>query len=107
MAVRTRHLNLRFGAPGATTVRDVLGDPKAWPYCISDDRDGIPDLGGAVILDVFIAKQRLFVHLRAGEGTEVVAVFFIEDQDVRERIAHALPTGSRVSTALGTPLHSH
>jgi hypothetical protein len=87
---------------GETTVRDVLGDPKAWPFCISDDPDGMPDLRRATILDVFITHQRLFLYLRGSTGTQAVAVFFIEDQDLRERAAQALQCGGQVEAALKT-----
>ena len=81
-------------------VRDVLGDPVAWPFCISDDVNGIPDLHEAIIRDVFVAQQRLFLYLRGVTGSETVAVFFIDDQDLRERTAEALRTGSDVAAAL-------
>lgn len=85
---------------GGTTLRDVLGDPKSWPYCISDERDGIPDLRKATVLDVFITAQRLFIYLRESTGTEAVAVFHIEDQDLRERAKQSLPIGAQVEDAL-------
>ena len=80
----------------------MLGDPKAWPYCISDERDAIPDLRRATILDVFITAQRLFLYLRESTGTQAVAIFYIEDQDLRERAKQSLPIGAQVEEALKT-----
>ena len=87
---------------GGSTLRDVLGDPTAWPFCISDERDRIPDLRTARILDVFVTQQRLFLYLRASTGVQAVAVFHIEDQDLRERVAQSLRIGAQVEAALKT-----
>ena len=84
----------------ATTVRDVLGDPKAWPFCISDDLNGIPDLRDANIVDVFVTRQRLFLYMIGATGTAAVAVFFVEDQELREKTADALQIGAKVAAAL-------
>ena len=101
MARRVSHRHVQPArVPDEWTVRDVLGDPVAWPFCISDDVNGIPDLREAIIRDVFIAQQRLFLYLRGVTGSETVAVFFIDDQELRERTAEALQTGSDVAAAL-------
>ncbi|HEU4692395.1 MAG TPA: hypothetical protein VFS23_28730 [Vicinamibacterales bacterium] len=100
MIPSNRHQGFGGQAPGEMTVRDVIGEPKAWPFCISDDLNGIPDLGGATILHVFTTPRRLLIHLRGTAGSEAMALFYIEDQDVRERTAQALRTATNVVAAL-------
>ena len=91
-------------AVDATTARDVLGDPVAWPFCISDDPNGIPDLRGATIEDIFITQKWLYLYMHETSGCEAVAVFFIDDQDLREKIALALRSAADLLAALNAPL---
>lgn len=102
MTSHARRLEYPIRTAGETTLRDVLGDPKAWPYCISDGRDGRLDLRRATILDVFVAQQRLCLYLQESTGTQAVAIFHIEDQDLRERAKQSIQIGARVETALKT-----
>ena len=91
-------------AVDATTVRDVLGDPVAWPFCISDDQNGIPHLRGATIQDIFVTQRRLYLYMQETSGCEAVAVFFIDDQDLLERTALALRSEADLLAALNAPL---
>ena len=87
-----------------TIVRDVLGEPEAWANCISDEASGVPDMRSAVILDVFVKQQHIFLYIQGQDGGETLAIFFIEDQDLREKIAEALRTAVEVLEALQTSL---
>jgi len=91
-------------AVDATTVRDVIGDPVAWPFCISDDPNGTPDLRGATIQDIFITQRRMYLYMQETSGCEAVAVFFIDDRDLLERTARALRSSADLLVALNAPL---
>ena len=87
-----------------TTVQEVVGKPIAWPFLISDDPSGMFDVLGATILDIFVTQQRLFVYMQTVTGSQTIAVFLIEDQELRERTAAALKPGTQLADALQTPV---
>lgn len=41
------------------TFRDLFGDPELWGNHISDGEDGMPDMDGAKIVDVFSAGNQV------------------------------------------------
>ena len=55
---------------------------------------------GAILLDVFVARQELSIYIQGIAGSETVAVFLIEDQGLRERTADALQIGAELVAAL-------
>src|SRR5688572_21428124 len=83
-----------------TIVRDVLGEPEAWANCISDGGGGVADMRSAVILDVFVKQQHIALYIQGQDGGETLASFFIEDQDLREKVDEALRTAAEVVEAL-------
>ena len=87
-----------------TTVQDVLGEPGEWTRCISNDANEMPDMRGAIILDVFVVRQELLIYIQGIAGSETVAVFLIEDQGLRQRTADALQIGAEVIAALQASL---
>jgi hypothetical protein len=60
----------------------------------------MPDMRGAILLDVFVARQELSIYIQGIAGSETVAVFLIEDQGLRERTADALQIGAELVAAL-------
>ena len=87
-----------------TIVGDVLGEPESWANCVSDELVGLPNLRDATILDVFVSRNRLTLYALAENGAEAVAVFVIENQDLRKKIAKAMQPGLDVSAALQAPI---
>lgn len=85
---------------GETTVIDVLGEPEAWANCVSDQLAGLPNMREWTILDVFVSRNELTVYASAADGAEGVAVFEIENQNVRQKVATAMQPGLGVSEAL-------
>lgn len=83
-----------------TIVSDVLGEPESWANCISDELVGLPDLREATILDVFVSRNGLALYTLAATGAEAMAVFVIENQGLRKKIATVMQPGLNVSTAL-------
>ena len=83
-----------------TVVQDVLGLPETWANCVSDDVGEPPDLQGATIIDVFVSRNEITLYAIEAQGGEAVAVFVIEDQAMRRRIASALRPGADVLLAL-------
>lgn len=83
-----------------TIVSDVLGLPESWVNCISDELAGLPNLREATILDVFVSRNELTLYASAANGSEALAVFVIDDQGLRKKIATVMQTGLAVSTAL-------
>ena len=85
---------------GETMVQDVLGPPEAWTNCVSDQLIGLPDMRAATIGDVFVCRNKLTLYVQGADGAEAVAVFVIEDQELREKIATAMHPGKSVHAAL-------
>ena len=85
-------------------IRDLFGDPEGWENHISDGVDGMPDMNGATILDVFVSGNQVAVYTRNFEGVEALSIFFIDDPDVRGRVASALLPGASVYEALAQPI---
>jgi hypothetical protein len=83
-----------------TIVSDVLGEPESWANCISDELVGLPNLREATILDVFVSRNELALYALAATGAEAMAVFVIENQGLRKKIATVMRPGLNVSTAL-------
>ena len=83
-----------------TIVSDVLGQPESWANCISDELVGLPDLREATILDVFVSRNELTLYTSAANGAKALAVFVIENQCLRKKIATAMQPGLDVSTVL-------
>ena len=81
-------------------VSDVLGNPESWANCVSDQLIGVPDLREATVVDVFVSRNELTLYAQETNGSESVTVFVIEDQDVRRKIATAMPPGVGVLAAL-------
>jgi hypothetical protein len=91
--VKATHLKLN-------TVRDVLGEPSSWDNHISDGFEGKPDMDGATILDVFVSGNQLALYTRNAVGVEALSIFFIDDQEIRARIATQLMPGLDVHKAV-------
>jgi len=85
---------------GETMVQDVLGQPEAWTNCVSDQLVGLPDMREATIGDVFVCRNKLTLYVRGADGAEAVAVFVIDDQGLRQKIATAMQPGENVHAAL-------
>jgi hypothetical protein len=83
-----------------TIVQDVLGEPESWANCVSDQLIGLPNMRGATILDVFVSRKELTLYALGTNGAEAMAVFVIEDQDLRQKIASAMHPGVAVLAAL-------
>ena len=81
-------------------VSDVLGNPESWANCVSDQLVGLPDLREATVVDVFVSRNELTLYAQETNGSESVTVFVIEDQDVRRKVATAMPPGVGVLAAL-------
>lgn len=81
-------------------VQDVLGEPESWGNCVSDQLVGLPNLRGANVLDVFVAGNKLTLYAQGTDGAQSVAVFVIDDQDIRRKIATAFQPGVGVLAAL-------
>jgi hypothetical protein len=88
----------------AITIRDLFGEPEAWGNHISDGLDGMPDMDGARIVDVFVSGNQVAIYTRNDDGVEALSIFFVDDPKVRERVALALAPGSRVHDAVGNPI---
>jgi hypothetical protein len=54
----------------------------------------------ATILDVFVSRNELALYALAATGAEAMAVFVIENQGLRKKIATVMQPGLNVSTAL-------
>ncbi len=85
---------------GETMVQDVLGQPESWTNCVSDQLIGLPDMRAATIGDVFVCRNKITLLVRGSDGAEAVAVFVIEDQELREKIAAVMRPGENVQAAL-------
>ena len=86
------------------TIRDVLGEPSTWDNHISDGFDGKPDMNGATILDVFVSGNQLALYTRSAAGVEALSIFFIDDQQLRARIATQLMPGLDIHKAVDTQI---
>lgn len=84
------------------TVCDVLGEPASWANCISDQLVGLPDMRGATIVDLFVSRNELTLYAKGTNGAQSMAVFVIENQDLREKVATAIhpPIGVRAALRL-------
>ena len=82
------------------TVCDVLGEPASWANCISDELVGMPDMREATIVDVFVSRNELTLYAKGTNGAQSMAVFVIENQDLREKVATAMHIGANVFAAL-------
>lgn len=87
-----------------TMIQDVLGEPESWGNCVSDQLVGLPDMQGATIVDVFVSRNELTLYTQGTNGAESVAVFVVEDQDVRKKIATLMQPGVEVYAALRTAI---
>lgn len=85
---------------GETTLCEVLGEPSSWGNCISDELAGLPDMRGATVLDVFVARNELTLYVRGLNGTESATVFVIQDPDLRQKIVTAMHPGADVLETL-------
>ena len=88
----------------AKTVRDLFGEPEAWDNHISDGADGMPDMDGARIVDVFVSGNQVAIYTRSDDGVEALSIFFVDDPEVRARVALALLPGSNVHDAVANPI---
>ena len=82
------------------TVCDVLGESASWANCISDELVGLPDMREATIVDVFVSRNELTLYAKGTNGAQSMAVFVIDDQDVRQKIAAAIHPPVGVLAAL-------
>jgi hypothetical protein len=90
---------------GIATVRDVIGDPSSWANHISDGFDGEPDMDDATILDVFVAGNQLAIYTRSVGGIEALSIFFIDDAELRARIAIQLVPGMDIHAAVALQIY--
>ena len=86
------------------SLRDLFGDPEGWENHISDGVDDMPDMKEATILDVFVSGNQVAVYTRNFEGVEALSIFFIDDPEVRARVASASRPGASVHDALTQPI---
>jgi hypothetical protein len=83
------------------TVRDVIGEPSSWPNQISDgDHNEIPDMNGATIVDVYSSGRQLAIYTRNSASREALSIFYVDDWDLRARIANVLLPGLAVNDAV-------
>jgi hypothetical protein len=85
---------------GETIVQDVLGELESWANCVSDQLIGLPDMRKATIVDVFVSRNEVTLYALGTNGAEAVAIFVIEDQDLRLKVATAMHPGVDVLAAL-------
>jgi hypothetical protein len=88
----------------AITVRDLFGDPEAWDNHISDGVDGMPHLNGAKIVDVFVSGNQVAIYTQNNDGVQALSIFFVDDPEVRARVALALAPGSNLHEAVASPI---
>jgi len=86
------------------TVRDVIGEPRVWSNCVSDEQVATPAVSGAIILDVFSTANEISIHWRADSGFETLSVFRIGDPQVQVGLVNALIPGMLLLEALDSPL---
>lgn len=82
------------------TISEILGEPESWANCVSDELDGLANLRESTIVDVFVSRNELTLYALGKNGVEAVAVFVIEDQDLRQKIAKAILPGADVLATL-------
>jgi len=85
------------------TIRDLFGTPEKWVNFVSDGRDERPRLDDAVIVDVFVNGNQVAIYTRDRDDVEALSGFYVNDPQVRARIALALSPGSRVRDAVDAP----
>jgi len=87
------------------TLRDLFGDPDGWQNLMSDGEDGaMPDLVGATILDIFVSGDQIAIYVRTADGVEALAIFHVEDHELRGRVARVILPGLSVHEALAFPI---
>jgi len=86
------------------TVRDVIGEPRHWSNCVSDEQVARPAVNGALILDVFAAANEISIHWRADSGFEMLSTFRIGNPDIQAHLVGALMPGSSLLEALDKPI---
>jgi hypothetical protein len=59
-------------------------------------------MNGATILDVFVSGNQLALYTRSSAGLEALSIFFIDDQQLRARIATQLIPGLDIHKAVDT-----
>ena len=85
------------------TIRDLFGEPEAWTNHFSDGENAM-DMDGAIIVDVFVSGNQVAIYTKNDEGVEALSLFFVNDPDVRARVALAFAPGSNVHDAIAAPI---
>lgn len=80
-------------------MRDVIGDPEAWPNHLHVAGEGPTEIRGATISQVFCAGNDIAVCTVGGPCGETFSVFAVEDKELRDRIERALRPGLDVHEA--------
>jgi len=86
------------------TVRDVIGEPRGWTNCVSDEQVATPAVSGAIILDVFSTANEISIHWRAASGFQTLSVFNVSNPQVQAGLVNALIPGMLLFEALDKPL---
>ena len=80
-------------------VRDVIGEPEAWPNHLYVAGEGPTDIRGATISQVFSAGKDIAVCTEGGPCGTTFSIFAVEDQEMRDRVEKALRPGLDVHEA--------
>lgn len=83
-----------------TIVSDLRRESESWVNCTSDDLGGLPDIRGATIVDVFVSRNEVTLYALGRNGAQSLAVFVIEDQEIRQKVVSAMHPGVDVLSAL-------
>jgi hypothetical protein len=85
------------------TVRDLLGDPQAWPDYRTGGM-GMPLLRGATIVGAREVEPDEIRIIIDAHGQILHSTFFIADRDVRQSLLRILQPGAKLEDCLDRPV---
>lgn len=71
-------------------VRDVIGEPESWPNFMHEEWQGLQDMHGATIADVFAAGDQIAIQTKGAVCGETFSTFVVEDKELRDRLRQLL-----------------